>query len=331
MEVHGDTRQQYVEFAEDARADSPCFAEWAAGVADDPEVLDWLERLPVPKRQPNLVFAAGRWHGVAAPGPYAGLRRALLEDDGAIESTIRARATQTNEVGRLATLLPAFDLVAGAGPLALVEAGASAGLCLYPDRYDYRWTTPDGERLAGGSWPDRPLLTCVVEGPAPLPSSVPAIARRCGVDLNPLDVTDDDQMGWLSTLVWPEDPERRTQLRRAVEVARADPPALVRGDLLEELPVLVESASAYGTVVVFHSAVIAYLTDTDRHRFHDLMTGLVADGRCHWVSNEAPRVLPDVTGTGPAIPDDMRGFVLGVDGRAVAWTHGHGRWLRWFG
>jgi hypothetical protein len=21
--------------------------------------------------------------------------------------------------------------------------------------------------------------------------------------------------------------------------------------------------------------------------------------------------------------------VLGIDGRAVAWTHGHGRWMRW--
>src|SRR6187397_3123907 len=112
MEVHGDTREQYVEFAADAAPDSPCFAEWASSLADDEEVLTWLDRFPVPKRQPNLVFAAGRRHGVPAPGPYAGLRRALLADDGAIEATIRTRATQTNEVGRLATLLPAFDLVA---------------------------------------------------------------------------------------------------------------------------------------------------------------------------------------------------------------------------
>ena len=96
-----------------------------------------------------------------------------------------------------------------------------------------------------------------------------------------------------------------------------------------ELPALVDEASAYGTVVVFHSAVIAYLTDDDRARFHDLMTGLVADGRCHWVSNEGPRVLPLVAGTGPRMPADVRGFVLGLDGRALAWTHGHGRWLRW--
>ena len=82
--------------------------------------------------------------------------------------------------------------------------------------------------------------------------------------------------------------------------------------------------------MVFHSAVIAYLVEEDRARFHDLMTGLVADGACHWVSNEGPGVLPRISATGPEVPSDMHGFVLGIDGRAVAWTHGHGRWLRWF-
>ena len=129
-------------------------------------------------------------------------------------------------------------------------------------------------------------------------------------------------------LVWPEDDGRRAQLARAVEVARADPPYLLRGDLLEELSGLVERASAHGPVVVFHSAVIAYLTDEDREAFRELMTGLVGDGRCHWVSNEGPRVLPSVTATTPQ-PVPAGRFVIGVDGRAVAFAHGHGRSLDW--
>ncbi len=84
----------------------------------------------------------------------------------------------------------------------------------------------------------------------------------------------------------------------------------------------------YGPVVVFHSAVIAYLPVHRREVFHDLMTDLVAAGRCHWVSNEGGRVLPRITGS-PPMPAELRGFVLGIDGRAVAWTHGHGRWLTW--
>ncbi len=138
-------------------------------------------------------------------------------------------------------------------------------------------------------------------------------------------------MAWLTTLVWPEHAERRERLERAISVARTDPPRLVRGDLLEELPGLVEQAAAHGPVVVFHSAVIAYLEPVDRTRFHELMTGLVSEGRCHWVSNEGKRVLPEVTATGPEVPEELPTFVLGIDGRAMAWTHGHGRSMTWLG
>jgi hypothetical protein len=324
MRTRGPVVQMYAELA--ASSDSPCFTEWALGVAGDAEVRRWLETLPEDKRQPNLVFAAARWHGVPAPGPYAGLRAALLGDDGRIRATILARATQTNEAGRLATLVPAFAMLARGEPVSLVEVGASAGLCLYPDRWGYEWITPEGIRTAG---PADPTLRCVVRGAAPLPDAPPAVAWRGGVDLHPLDVTDADQVAWLTTLVWPEHHDRRAQLRRAIELARADPPTIVTGDLVAEVAGLVERAAPHGRVVVFHSAVIAYLDDDRRDGFHDLMTHLVDDGACHWVSNEGARVLPRVTATGPPLPEQDAWFVLGVDGRAVAWTHGHGRSMTW--
>jgi hypothetical protein len=39
----------------------------------------------------------------------------------------------------------------------------------------------------------------------PLPDRLPAIAWRTGLDLNPLDVTNDDDVRWLSCLVWPDE------------------------------------------------------------------------------------------------------------------------------
>jgi len=322
---HGELREQYADFARHARHDSPCFAAWAEGVLDDPEVLVWLADLPPLKQQPNLVFAAARWHGVAAPGPYAGLRAALLGDDGSIRATIAARSTQTNEAGRLATLTPALAGLADGRPLALLEVGASAGLCLYPDRWSYRWHVrdrPDRPVTAGAG----PLLECRVTGPFPDRVDVPAVAWRRGVDLHPLDVTDADQMAWLETLVWPEHDGRRERLRRAVGIARAEPPVLEAGDLLTEVPRRVEEAAGRGPVVVFHSAVLAYLEDADRERFHDLMTDLVVQGRCHWISNEGRRVLPRITGD-LEVPRGR--FVTALDGVPVAWSHGHGHAIDW--
>jgi len=317
--LHDDVIAEYRDFATYAAGDSPCFEVWALGVIDDPEVLAWLGTLPPLKRQPNLVFAAARWHGAAAPGSYDDLRRVLLDQESDVRATVMARATQTNEVGRLATLVPVLALVDG--PLALIEVGASAGLCLYPDRYDYAWP-PLGE-LRGSSGP---VLTATATGALPIPAAHPEVAWRGGVDLHPLDVSDPDAMAWLENLVWPEQDERRQRLRTAVEVARQDPPALRTGDLFDHLPDLLEEAAPHGTPVVFHSAVIAYLEDADRRRFHDLMTGLVAAGRCRWLSNEGPRVLREVSADLDVPPGR---FVTALDGVPVAFSHGHGHAVDW--
>ena len=91
---------------------------------------------------------------------------------------------------------------------------------------------------------------------------------------------------------------------------------------------LLDEASGHGTPVVLHSAVVAYLEVPQRERFHDLMTGLVAAGRCRWISNEGRRVLPRVTGD-LAVPSGR--FVTALDGVPVAWSHGHGHAIHWLG
>ena len=319
MLLYDDVVEEYRDFATYAAGDSPCFEAWADGVVGDPEVLDWLGTLPPIKRQPNLVFAAARWHGAPAPGPYDGLRRVLLEREAEVRATVMSRATQTNEVGRLATLVPVMALVEG--PLALIEVGASAGLCLFPDRYDYAWPPLGGLSGSGGA-----LLAAEASGPLPVPARHPEVAWRGGVDLNPLDVSDPDAMAWLENLVWPEQDERRERLRTAVDVARLDPPALRAGDLFDHLGDLLDEAAPHGTPVVFHSAVIAYLEEPDRRRFHALMTGLVQAGRCRWISNEGRRVLPDLR-LAHDVPSGR--FVTALDGVAVAVSHGHGHMIEW--
>lgn len=326
MEPFLGVRDSYATFAHEA-SDSPCFVEWARGVATDDEVSTFIATLPAVKQQPNLVFAAARWLGTPAPGAYAGLREVLVSRWDEIRSIVLARSTQTNEVRRLATLRPAFASVAPAsgGPIALLEVGASAGLNLFSDRWSYRWTAVDGteHRLGNG-----PVLSCAIAGPVPLPTQVPEIGWRGGIDLNPLDVTDSESKDWLTKLVWPEQDERRERLTTAISIAAQDPPELRSGDLLETLPGLLDELPAGLTPIVFHSAVIAYLPPERRTDFHALMADLVAQGRCHWVSNEGPTVLPELA-AGVA-PPTSPSFLLAIDGRPVGWTHGHGARLEWF-
>src|SRR5262249_29332063 len=142
------------------------------------------------------------------------------------------------------------------GPLALIEVGASAGLTLLFDRYSYDY----GSVQLSGSDPDAPVLRCALLGkvPAPIPQPMPDIVWRAGLDLNPLDVTKEEDVRWLSCHVWPGEGDRRERLDAAVVSARRDPPAVHRGDLLADLPALAAQAPREATVVIYHSAVLAY-------------------------------------------------------------------------
>lgn len=317
-----DTSRWYRSFAEvEARGNSATYEEWGIGVSEDPAALALIDRLPEPRRQPNLIFGASRHLG-APVEPYASYRRWLSENWSEVEQLARTRTTQTNEAGRAAVLLPVLGLLKG--PLSLIEVGASAGLCLYPDRYSYLY---DGEQyLHPVDGPSTVLLECATTGSPPIPERVPDVVYRAGVDLNPLDVGDTDDMRWLESLVWPEQDHRRRRLRDAAALARADPPRLVRGDLTSAVADLVERAPLDTTIIVFHSAVLNYLIPTARAKFTEVVRALP----CHWIANEGAGVLPEVDAKLTVSSEECRGkFVVSLDGTPQGLAGGHGQFLGW--
>ncbi len=326
------TGDRYRRFADvEARGSSPLYEEWCRSISTDEELLGLLDELPAPRRQPNLLLAAARLAGVPLEG-YGSFRSFVLQRWGTIRGTMETRTTQTNEAGRCAVILPLLASISTAEhrPLALIEVGASAGVCLYPDRYAYHYSPGSSLAPAGGS--PVPPLNCEVTGEAPLPGTLPEVIWRAGIDLNPLQADDDDDVRWLEALVWPEQHHRTERLRAALGVVRADPPLLVRGDLNEHIAPLVASAPAEAVVVVFHSAVLAYLDRAGRERFTRTMTGLVAERArpTHWISHEGSGTLTGVSGAMERRPGEQEGrFVLQHNGRTVARTGPHGQSLDW--
>jgi hypothetical protein len=307
--------ENYRRFAvQAARGVSVRYEELALAVAADATVLEFLVTLPRIKRQPNLLFAAARL--IVGAVPTIDDVRRLAREGEPLRSTMLSRRTQTNEPGRCATLLPALAQLDE--PVALIEVGASAGLTLVPDRYGYDY----GGHLVAGPTPDAPVMSCTPRGPVPLPEAVPDIVWRAGLDLHPLDVTDPGDVEWLRCLIWPGDSGRVRRLDAAVAAARNDPPRIVEGDLRTDLPKLAAQAPREATLVVFHTAVLAYVDEKSRRGFADTVRDLDAV----WLSNEAPGVLPwlDV----PDGPGDC--FALVRDGeRLLGFTEGHGRWVQW--
>jgi hypothetical protein len=314
-------RERYLRFAEhEAKGVSPLYEELARGVAADEAVLRFIATLPEPKQQPNLLFAAVR-HLYGTPEDARHFARLVAAYPEEIRRVVLARRTQTNEPGRCAVLLPVLARIPG--PLALLEAGASAGLCLLPDFYGYDYGRARLDPARTGASPS-PVFPCRASENTPLPARIPEIAWRAGLDLNPLDVRDPDTAAWLETLVWPGNEPRAERLRRAMEIAREHPPAIARGDLLDALPDVAAGAPSDATLVIFHSAVLSYVPIDVRQRFGEMVRELGAV----WISNEFAAVLPDVAAKldRPA-PDDR--FLLAVDGEPVAFTGPHGQSIEW--
>ena len=309
------TAETYADFGlREAHGVSSAYERLSLAVSRDDEILALIDTLPPEKRQPNLLFSVVRFLGGQVEEPTA-FQEYVLANWPAIEAQVRNRATQTNEIGRCALLMPV--LAALPQPLALLDVGASAGLCLYPDRYAYRY----GDHLVGTG---EPVLECAATGLTP-PARLPEVVWRAGLDLNPLDVTDPADVAWLDALIWPEHTHRRARLRAAAAVAAADPPLLVRGDLLEELPALAAQAPAGATLVVFHTSVLFYVSPPRREKFAEVVRGLPG----HWVANEAVDVLP-YAGLPEPPPGEALHCVLALDGKPLAWTRPHGQSMDWF-
>ena len=317
------TAENYRRFARlEARARSPLYEGLTEAVAEDPQVLRLLASLPAAKRQPNLLLGVVQYLYGTAPN-YPSFRRAIVEKWTEVSSTMLARRTQTNEVARCAILLPL--LAALPEPLALLEVGASAGLCLLVDRYRY-----DYGRGIIGQENSPVLLRCERRSSStPVPNGLPEVVWRAGIDLDPVDPRDESATRWLEALVWPGEGDRLARLRGAIEVARQDPPRVLKADLRADLGKIIADVPSGATLVIFHSAVLAYVPSKDR----DAFAAQVARLGAVWVANEGAGVLLAVRRQvgDDELAEHQGHFLLSGDGNPIAWADPHGSWLHWRG
>ena len=316
--------ERYATFATDeARGSSVEYERLAIAVAQSNDLLEFIATLPAESRQPNLFLAAVR-HVCGVPGNGDDLRRLVRAHPARIREVMLSRTTQTNEPARCAVLLPLLAQLPQ--PLALLEVGASAGLCLLFDHYGYDYGYARIDPTISGDHP-APVFTCEISGTVPLPQAMPRIAWRAGLDLNPIDVRSASDVAWLETLVWPGQDERLRRLHAAINIARRNPPNVIRGDLLTDLVRLMATAPKDATIVIFHTAVLGYVwPQSAREQF----AAMVMETGVDWISNEAANVFPSFAKEAPPSPAPGH-FLISWNGRPVAWAGPHGQSLDWFG
>ncbi|MCJ1673919.1 DUF2332 domain-containing protein [Rathayibacter sp. VKM Ac-2929] len=316
------TADRYRRAAVELAQTSELQIEWALAVAGDGALLALIDELPPAHRQPSLLFSVARLLGAPAVDGAA-FAEWLRREWPRVAPVAAERLTQTNEALRCAPLVAALERITEPGePVALIEIGASAGLCLAPERYSYVFTGAEGAtRLGRGE----PVLECAVTGGA-APSRLPVVAWRRGLDLRPLDVGSAEDRAWLEALLPPDRPERTARLRAAVATLREDPPAIVAGDAAEALPEVLAAVPRGLRTVVVSLGTLVYLPWAARER----VLATVAESGASLVTLEAEALLPSLREQAASLTAPERTpFLLAADGVPLAFAAPHGGRLSW--
>ncbi|MBF9134406.1 DUF2332 domain-containing protein [Plantactinospora sp. S1510] len=238
-----------------------------------------------------------------------------------IASILGTRLVQTNHVQRALVLRLGLALTrrATAAPVRIVEVGCSAGLNLRADRYAFTLGTATfGDRTS-------PVhIRAEVSSAELLPDmdQLPRIADVVGIDLDPPDLTSDDDRAWLRALVWPENSYQATQLQAAMDVVAADPPRVLRGNSIEVGPKLAATLPPGLPRLVVHTATRIHVPAEERPAFDAAVAAFGVDGpMLHLALEDDQRIAPSGRpGIGLTATD--------ADGsRTIAVADGHLAWL----
>lgn len=322
----------------------PLYAKLTESTADDSQLLNIASEASAGQPEPELLLAAvhslllkRRNHPLAQFYPTCNQTRSnensvihfrdfCLANEDQLRSIIATRRCQTNDIGRSAILLPAFEHVsriAETSTLAQIEIGTSAGLNLNWDRYQYNFVGVDTVDES-----DSPVtITTEVRGDQrpPLSQDFPTVTHRCGIDLNTLDVTDDEDARWLHALIHPNQTRRHRQLAAAIEVAQENQSPLIEGDVFDELPAQLSNAPSNTDLIVFSTHVLYQLTEDKIAKLRSLLSSHSSEQPVHWLSIDPDEELGEPTYR----------LVTFVDGDAtesqIAQFESYGDWIRWQG
>ena len=325
----------------------------AAAPGQDRPVL-WLAALhDLVLRQPEV--PAARWYAsvvgrgrVPSGDPWPDVRRTVLAHADELRAVIGSRTTQTNEVNRSVYLAPSLALACRdqpGRPVVLVEMGASAGLLLQVDRYRVELNGDRGRlvlgdptstvRCSGVDRSHRPV------GDLAEPLELPTVAGRRGIDRHPVDLADTDAVRWLEACLWPDVPGRVDRFRSAVSLLAGTMSPVVGGDMVDDLPPLLEDAGRAATadahLVVFSSWALTYLDRGRRPQVADALAVAAREGRpVTWLTAEPPHCTPGIEAPAERPEDVGQTTVLATRSwrqgseqppRVLGTAHPHGEWV----
>lgn len=230
---------------------------------------------------------------------------------------------QTNEVRRSAALIAMGHVAAKHfnRPIVLSELGASGGLNLMWDRFAL-----DAKNVRFGGGKTALILSPNWDGPPP-PVAYPQVVDRSGVDLNPLNPRDKDDLWRLTAYLWADQPHRMHLTVAAASVMDA---TVAQGDAIDWLEQRLVDAPANHMHLIQNTVAWQYFNADAQTRGRTLIEAAGENATLNtplaWMQMETDDDASGAIGAALTLRLWPGNLTLNL-GRADF----HGRWVKWYG
>ena len=173
--------------------------------------------------------------------------------------------------------------------------------------------------------PDAPLvIQCEVRGEKlPPTNATPRVAKRIGLELNPVDLSNADDRDWLRALMWPDQISRLERLDKAVSLFHENKPEIRSGDALALLSGALRDMPEDQTVCIYHTIAVYQFSRQMKETLHDILT-VAGLRRPVW------RLSFEAESWDGRCPITLIRYHDGTrDERELGHAHPHGTWLEW--
>ncbi|WP_342534923.1 DUF2332 domain-containing protein [Lysinibacillus sp. FSL K6-1151] len=331
--------RQFQMFAQqECQGSSPLYEHLATKIANDEDLLDIASSIPQDQPAPNLLLAAVHYLLATSNDPltnyYASLtpsphpiqevfpifKAFVLSHTNELTTLFQEKLVQTNEIRRCAYLYPMMTEIYAKHqqPLAFIEIGASAGLQLGMDHYNYCYN----QQLSIINTENDYMLFSENRGET-LPTSLsqsPIVCQRIGIDLKPINLGNKVESQWLQALIWPEHHERRILFQQALPIINQLDIQLIKGDAIQLIKKLSRIIEQEAMLVIYHTHVANQIPIELRHKLIEQLKEISMGRPLYHCYNN----LFDTK-----LHQDFidQGTIISI--RTMPRPDGHARWFEW--
>jgi hypothetical protein len=209
-------------------------------------------------------------------------------------------------------------------PATIIDIGASAGLNLNFDRYEYYY---DGKKVYGDS---RIKIHCTIKGSKmPTVSPFESPLHKIGIDQNPINLTNTDDLIWLQALIWPDQTERFLMLKEALHPTNLSEIQLIEGSTIADFKKIIGAVDPGEIMIICATHVLYQFHEKFLLEFYDFLDAIGQKRDFYFLSAEATdaiRLKYGVNNTAVVLTtykNKLKQETL------IAETNGHGNWIKW--